>query len=67
MERLTVRRERLPNAAVGDSIAVLVHALVTKIETDVIDATGYDPTGSSSTYLPGETTIELLPMRVVER
>lgn len=66
MDTLTVDRRRLPTASVGDSVVVEVRALVTKIETEVIDATGFDPKGMK-TYLPGETTMELLVMGLEER
>ena len=59
MERLTVRRDRLPNAQVGEVVVVEVRALVTKIETDVIDISVYD---GDATYAPGETHTELLVM-----
>ena len=64
-ETITVRRDRLPDANVGDTVVVRVEALVTKVETEVVDISGYDQRGDM-TYAPGETYTDLLVMRLAE-
>lgn len=59
--RLTVDRSMLPGVQVGEVVVVEVRALVTKIETEVIDISGYDPKGGNE-HAPGNTTTELLVM-----